>query len=358
MVILDDGRWIGRYRARSLLLRLPALALFFMVVRSPLACATPENVGGTCDTTDDCFEGLNQQPIGSVCKRATGKCECPAGQKVCCETSKLPGYCAASCPGNCGVLEGGEGGPVAACQSDSDCKEKAPSPECGGSRCADGACVLVIEEGPVPSQLYGDCKRRECDEAGNLVEREYNSDFYNDGNECSIDYCDGPQPVNSVIPDGVSCPQSGEGYCYEGSCVECVQAMPSASCQGPDLVCTKFYCEPFSQCSAGQCGGVCAPCGIGGPCGTGADCISGSCKAGACALPSCSDGVKNDGETGVDCGSDSCGPCPDGSGCKEPADCMSGVCKVGKCQAPSCFDQTRNGGEEQIDCGGPCDPCP
>lgn len=49
--------------------------------------------------------------------------------------------------------------------------------------------------------------------------------------------------------------------------------------------------------------------------------------------PSCSDGVQNQGETGIDCG----GPC---SAC------------------PTCHDGIQNQGETGIDCGGPCSACP
>lgn len=49
--------------------------------------------------------------------------------------------------------------------------------------------------------------------------------------------------------------------------------------------------------------------------------------------PTCSDGLQNQGETGVDCG----GPCR---------------------ACPTCDDGRLNQGEEKIDCGGPCDPCP
>lgn len=52
-------------------------------------------------------------------------------------------------------------------------------------------------------------------------------------------------------------------------------------------------------------------------------------------IPSCYDGVQNQGETGIDCG----GPCP--------------VCQ----QLPSCYDGIQNQNEEGVDCGGPCDAC-
>ena len=47
----------------------------------------------------------------------------------------------------------------------------------------------------------------------------------------------------------------------------------------------------------------------------------------------CTDGVRNQGEQGIDCG----GPCP-------------GTCA-------NCADGIMNQGETSVDCGGPCDPC-
>jgi hypothetical protein len=85
-----------------------------------------------------------------------------------------------------------------------------------------------------------------------------------------------------------------------------------------------------------DCGGPCGACptctdGIKNGTETGVDC-GGSCAA--CA--SCSDNIQNQGETGIDCG----GPCP-------------------PCSTPSCSDGILNNGETQIDCGGPnCSACP
>jgi hypothetical protein len=47
----------------------------------------------------------------------------------------------------------------------------------------------------------------------------------------------------------------------------------------------------------------------------------------------CTDGIQNQGETGIDCGGP-CSPCP------------------------TCSDGIQNQGETGIDCGGPCQPCP
>lgn len=51
------------------------------------------------------------------------------------------------------------------------------------------------------------------------------------------------------------------------------------------------------------------------------------------APPSCTDGIQNGNETGVDCGGN-CSPCP------------------------TCNDGIQNGGETGVDCGGSCGPCP
>ena len=58
-----------------------------------------------------------------------------------------------------------------------------------------------------------------------------------------------------------------------------------------------------------------------------------SCTA-PCGPPSCTDGIQNGDETGVDCGGSSCPACP------------------------TCTDGIQNGDETGVDCGGSCAPCP
>ena len=63
-------------------------------------------------------------------------------------------------------------------------------------------------------------------------------------------------------------------------------------------------------------------------------CLSSSC-GGSGVTPTCTDGIKNGTETGVDCGG-TCTPCV---------------------VAPTCTDGIQNGTETGIDCGGPCSAC-
>jgi len=74
--------------------------------------------------------------------------------------------------------------------------------------------------------------------------------------------------------------------------------------------------------------------------------------------PSCTDGVQNGDETGVDCGG-SCAPCVscnDGiqNGDEDGVDCGGSNCAP----CASCNDGVQNGNETGVDCGGPdCAPC-
>ncbi len=85
---------------------------------------------------------------------------------------------------------------------------------------------------------------------------------------------------------------------------------------------------------------------------TGTDCDGGS-------TATCSDGIQNQGETGVDCGGP-CAACPpacdDGimNGDETGIDCGGATCPA----CPTCTDGMQNGDETGIDCGGSCpDAC-
>jgi hypothetical protein len=167
---------------------------------------------------------------------------------------------------------------------------------------------------------------------------------------CSAGFfdCDG-NPGNGceALPcgNGQHCatgPQCASGVCNGGFC-----AAPS---------CTDGIKNEDE--SAIDCGGsVCPPCATGHTCGTASDCQTHVCTAGVCQAASCTDGVKNGSETSADCGGGACPACPSGLGCALGSDCQSGVCTAGGCQAPVCNDGLKNGNETSVDCGGSCAPC-
>jgi hypothetical protein len=216
--------------------------------------------------------------------------------------------------------------------------------------------------GTLESQRAGDCKRRVCSSNGAIIEEDDPSDFYDDGLECTFDYCDGGA-VNVAMAE-IVCPNKGEGYCSAGECVSCIVGQFAGLQCKPGQTCAYGLCVP-TACQNGamdgtesdiDCGGDCVPCFEGDACNTGADCTSGVCGPEmTCKAPLCDDGFKNNGETDVDCGAHCPGkPCADGKGCKAGEDCSSGVCWAGQCQVPSCTDGVKNGAEQDIDCGSGC----
>ncbi len=102
----------------------------------------------------------------------------------------------------------------------------------------------------------------------------------------------------------------------------------------------------------------------GGVIGRGGTASGGVTGTGGAAPPTCTDRVKNQDETDIDCGGTVCSPCVPGQICRQPRDCTTGVCPggllgFGLCRSATCADTKQNGSETDVDCGGAdCDPCP
>lgn len=348
----------------------PVTALVFTLLMSAAfshsGCSEPPYLGGECEVNDDCTSEYQNVP-GTGC--IDGKCGClDPLEHICCARGDTSRDCFLSCR-QCSECAIGTPGCPVGCQSDGECQGP-PDPRCGSGKCVQGACTVEIHPGPLASQIRGDCQRAECSVTGELVLLQDPSDFYDDGEQCTYDACGSQGPTNDALANNAICPVAGAGQCYDGRCVECYELDPNMNdCPpGSGLVCRLTQCVP-PHCANGQpdpglgetsvdCGGSCVGCYIGFPCQVGADCQSGVCVGNLCKAPTCSDGVKNDSETGIDCGAPSCPLCPPGQGCATGDDCTSGVCWAGLCQEPSCFDGVRSGGEAGIDCGGPCPACP
>jgi hypothetical protein len=107
-----------------------------------------------------------------------------------------------------------------------------------------------------------------------------------------------------------------------------------------------------------DCGGLsgCPRCGTAQHCTSTSDCGNAECSKGTCLAASCADGMQNNAETGTDCGGGTCSPCADGQICKQSSDCMSQICLMAThtCAVPSCTDGIKNGGEPTTDCGAAC----
>lgn len=112
-----------------------------------------------------------------------------------------------------------------------------------------------------------------------------------DGNPCTTDTCSGGACTHPPVSDGTSC---GGGTMCVGS------TLTSA------LVCMTGMCKGGSS----------------GACPNGYACLNGT------TCQSCSDGMKDGGETDKDCGGGApCGKCGGGKSCMNNSDCTNGNCK-------------------------------
>jgi len=109
-----------------------------------------------------------------------------------------------------------------------------------------------------------------------------------------------------------------------------------------------------------DCGGSCAPCDVGVACGVNEDCAGEYCLESVCA-DHCTSGTREADETDKDCGGATCPACDDKLHCQASSDCRSLLCINNACKPASCTDQIKNQDESDTDCGGACSgtkPCP
>ena len=177
--------------------------------------------------------------------------------------------------------------------------------------------------------------------------------------------------INDAYGDGICCSYGNGSYSVTtgGSTVASGGSFGSSETTnfcvggGPAPTCTDGIqngSETGVDCGGPDCA-ACPTCddGIQNGSETGVDCGGPDCAA----CPTCDDGIQNGNETGVDCGGPDCAACPtcdDGiqNGNETGIDCGGRdcpSCPVG----PTCDDGIQNGNETGVDCGGPdCPSCP
>lgn len=220
------------------------------------------------------------------------------------------------------------GGGCPGCDTGQHCYggEDCASGECGGpldnETCEPLHCgnhVKDLDEGDV------DCGGADCDkcETGQLCER--NSDCWL--NNCKTGVC--IQPCKRLSDCGT------DAACEDGQCVYCTF---SDECRYSNQTCSAA---------------------------SGLDC---ACRQGytVCVEASCENGLQEAGETDVDCGGSDCQACADYQRCAENVDCASGYCAFAPnrntlyqyCFPAHCNNHVKDEDESGQDCGGPsCVPC-
>jgi len=350
--------------------------------------------GGSKDATSDGKRDSSfvSHDAGSDCGGRTGN---PCGDGAACTTGTdcQSGFCTASVcaapPPTCtdGAKDGQE--------TDVDC---------GGTVCAPcdpgKACVRPV-----------DCTSDVC--TASVCQSPSPTDGVKNDSETDVDCGGASQADGTANPASDGAPACAVGKacalasdCAQGVCdaspVRAGDAGADAASSTGDAAATVdggsplLYCQPASPTDGVKndsetdvdCGGAlltggalnpasdgAPPCTIGQKCLLGSDCDQGVCNANAgagggpincpagasctCQVPSPTDGVKNDGETDVDCGggnspgSDGAPACAPGAHCLVGADCTSLICKATHlCAAPLPTDGVKNDSETDVDCGG------
>jgi hypothetical protein len=331
-------------------------------------CLSHKCSGGHC--LDHCANGVKDDDESDVDCGGASCAKCATGRpcnvnKDCVTDGCSAGVCVDHCAdGHRDFVEG-----------DVDCGDVCPA------RCATGQGC----------RFDSDCANGPCD---SHVHRclDHCSDGVADYGETDVD-CGG-----SCAPCATGLRCSGTASCVSHHCqTGACACATNADCPGG--TCQSWMCS--NRCTNGKrdfgesdidCGGSCTGCSPGLKCLSAADCRSGTCTGGVCqcvvdgdcatgqacvggqCLAHCTDKVKDQGETDVDCGgsTSTCAVCSIGKHCTAPSDCSSHFCSSGVCKCTSsndcatgqicrlggcldhCFDKTKDFDEVGTDCGGSC----
>jgi hypothetical protein len=262
----------------------------------------------------------------------------------CASRTCAAGTCAAtSCQD--GVMNGDEtgvdcGGAVCpACVARAECASAA---DCPGGACKDGVCVAVSctdgarDGNETDVDCGGGAPCLPCDAGAACAT----------ANDCASLVCTALVCAAPSCTDGVKNGTETDYDCGGGcphTCLPFQGCNVGADCRGGDCDAAQHVCRP--SCTDGlldgaetdlDCGGPCAPCRPDRDCNGPADCTTALCSfighgLHCRPLPSCANGARDGGETGIDCGGPTCSACAAGGGCVGAADCQSGVCATGVC---------------------------
>lgn len=96
-----------------------------------------------------------------------------------------------------------------------------------------GGLMTVVGDDP-PQQVPGDCQRYVCDQ-GDIVTSVDESDREDDGNDCTVDTCDGATPVHTPLPMNAACGAGDASFCHSDVvCRPCKEVTAACEDYGPE----------------------------------------------------------------------------------------------------------------------------
>jgi formylglycine-generating enzyme required for sulfatase activity len=157
---------------------------------------------------------------------------------------------------------------------------------------------------------------------------------------------------------GTSASDAADHACADGK-KDCANACVGADCTNPNAPSHSDGVKNSGETGI-DCGGSVKadkPCPEGQTCIDSTDC-AGTCTNGTCGPTGPQDGKKNGGETDVDCGGPNAPKCAEGKGCQADGDCTTTYCKADTkiCTVPRPDDGVKNADETDVDCGGKVAP--
>jgi hypothetical protein len=153
------------------------------------------------------------------------------------------------------AVDVGEACSAGHCDGEGACVECLSTNECPDSNncvtwaCEIGVCTPHYEPAgtAMPGDVAGDCKKDVCDGKGATETIADPADPLVDGNDCTLDQCDGTTPNNTLFAaDQTPCGMGSTTHCEAGICTGCVTP---ADC-GTDTFCRAFACEADQDCSS------------------------------------------------------------------------------------------------------------
>jgi hypothetical protein len=137
--------------------------------------------------------------------------------------------CGATTGNGGGTVTVDAGGPPVPCSTANECP--APANPCEVAVCVGGVCGKSAAPAgtkvPDTAQVKGDCKKISCGEGGAFATAADTTDVpADDGNACTSEACDGPNPVFPNKAAGTACGTGADGgaggVCNgAGTCGEC-----------------------------------------------------------------------------------------------------------------------------------------
>ena len=223
-------------------------------------CHTRTCINGTCGISNTTGGTPTVAQVARDCKRiectGTGTTftvpditDLPVDNLPC--TSDL---CNGGTPSNPAVTAGTNCGGTSVCDGLGACVACLTAATCPGTdtechtRTCSAAHLCGFNNAPAGTMLVaqtpGDCRRNQCDGAGNAQTVNDNTDIRVDGNVCTQDLCMNGAPMNPPTASGTAC---GTGLLCDGN-GSCVGCRTVADCPVADVSCQVRSCTAGGQC--------------------------------------------------------------------------------------------------------------